>query len=140
MVKGFYLSVSMDSANVLTVELFRLEETFEHHLVLSPPMPPFSLLKAGYTLKLFEVAKSLYGRAVKPQTSQSIHMWSQVLSRGSSHLPHPAVCARAAPHACMPLTCSRQLHYFCFKIHFLHRHHILIPMNWETGTMLSFGI
>lgn len=131
----------MDSANVLIVEWFRLEGTFEHHLVLSPPTPPFSWLHAWYTLKLYEVAESLYSRAAKPQLRHSIHVWSRKYwAEGSSHLPHPAVCACAAQRAYAPLTCSQQSHYLCFKIHFLHGLHVFIPMNWETGTMLSFGI
>lgn len=62
---------SMDSANVLIVELFRLEGTFEHHLVLSSPTLPFSSLSAGYTLKLYGAAESLYGRAVKPRPGRA---------------------------------------------------------------------
>lgn len=79
----------MDSANVLIVEWFRLEGTFEHHLVLSPPKPPFSWLNAGCTLWLYEIAESRYSRAVKPQVRQCIHVWShKYWAEGSSHLPH----------------------------------------------------
>lgn len=39
-----------------------------------------------------------------------------------------------------PLPCSQQSQYLFFKINFLHRCCVLIPIYWETGTMLSFGI
>lgn len=74
----------MDSADVLTGELFRVEGTFERHLIIAAPTLPFSSLSAGCTLKLYQAAQSLYSRAVEPQAGES------------RLLPHPAVCA----HAC----------------------------------------
>lgn len=69
---------------MLTGELFRVEGTFERHLITAAPTLPFSSLSAGCSLKLYQAAESLYSPAVKPQAG------------GSSLLPHPAVCA----HAC----------------------------------------
>lgn len=63
-----------------------------------------------------------------------------MLSTGEqSAPPSRCPCSWSPAHVCtpdLPLT----IHCLCFKIHFLHRHHVLIPMSWETGTILSFGI